>query len=218
MGGSALKSRKLGKAAPAKLRRSDGAKTRELISRTALRSFMALGPAKTSLVEIARRAKLPVSLVHYYFPSAQALFHEIVGAILVEFREDVLLAVDTHLDDPKRAMADYIRAHFTTARKDPERFSVWIYFYYEASFDPTIRQLNTQIRDQGRERIEALIFKGMARGAFKLPQNANVKILALEIQSMINGAWLMPFTESHCDFETLSKATVARVLSMLGVA
>ncbi len=200
----------------AKPRRSDGEKTREHISRTALRCFMDLGPAKTTLVEIAKRAELRPSLVHYYFPSTETLFHEVVNVVLVEFREDVLRAVDENIEDPVQAMADYVMAHFETARKSPKLFSVWLYFYYEASFNPAIAALNTRIRDQGRNRIEMLIYKGMAKKGFRVSDSVDVRTLALEIQSMINGAWVMPFTETNCDFERLSRATVARVLAMLG--
>ncbi len=202
--------------AKARSRSQAGETKKDLILQTALGCFMELGPARTSIAEIAKRAKVPPPLVHYYFPTSESLLIESVQALLDHLRENVVEAVQEVTDDPRKLMTAYLRAHFNWARDNRERFSLWLYFYYESCLNPVFAEMNARIRAVGRSRVSAIIYEGLAKKRFKLPRDADVNELSLEIQSIVTGAWVLPFTESGNDFKQVTELSVKRVLSILG--
>jgi AcrR family transcriptional regulator len=200
---------------PTRIRNKTGQSTKQQITRAALECYTRLGPARTTNVDIAKRAGVPPPLVLYYFPGPDALFSEVIQHILEGLREEVLGAIQANVTNPRKALLAYVSAHLQWAARHEELLGIWLYFYYLATVNPHFRELNSAVRETGRERIAALIYEGMAKGHFEIPKSHDVPALAREIQLLINGGWVMPFTEKHCPLGTLITDIEARVESIL---
>ena len=89
-----------------------------------------------------------------------------------------------------------------------------MYFYYLSSFHPDFSELNSGIRQTGRERISVIIYEGIEEKAFRLPSGYSVRELAHTIQGLITGNVIMAATERGHDIKAM-EATVKTVLRLL---
>jgi AcrR family transcriptional regulator len=190
-------------------------KTREQILARAFEAFVDLGPAHVTIAEIAKRAKIRPSLVHYYFADGREVLSAVVERVLGELRVFVGSAVAPHEHDARALLFAYVRAHFDWAQAYRGHFSLLLFFFSETSRDARAAAIHGGQREAGRERIASMIYQGVAEGAFRLPPNRSVKDLALEVQSISHGAWILPFTEDRCDWARVAEMALERIAEWL---
>lgn len=72
---------------------------REEILAAAVASVVAEGYARTSVSEVARRARVPRPLVQYYFPTRELMLRAAIGRILEDWRTAYLTLPETNTND-----------------------------------------------------------------------------------------------------------------------
>ena len=80
---------------------------REAIRNAAIREFAQGGLAGTSTQMIAQSAGITKAQLHYYISSKEALYQEVLGHIVSEWREIFFLGPSS--DDPREVITSYIR-------------------------------------------------------------------------------------------------------------
>lgn len=199
-----------------------GPSTRERIVVSALDCFISEGVLGTNISTIAKRLGIPHPLVLYHYPTLQGLYLDMVLFVVEDIKDATLRALLKNPKDPKDpknpkdALCAYVRAPFQWAQKNRGKFSVLLFFYYQASFSKPFMDLNTQLRQTGRERISTLLYEGIAKGKYPKIKSSQVEHLALEIQSLITGGTILSGTEHGLSRNQIMELTVARVMSLLG--
>ena len=188
---------------------------RELILETALKLFSKNGVAHTRLLEIAKTAKVDPSLISYYFPTLDSLYVEVVRKIIESYTS---VSVEMTQREPRSALKMievYVKSYFTWAKTHHGMFVLFLHFYHLASFKPEFAAINEVTRDTGRARIEAMIYRGIAEGDIVRMDAATVRERASQIQALIIGGVITPFTEREPDAEAAAKETWNVVLKLL---
>ena len=189
---------------------------RELICEAALNCYLKNGVGNTSLSSVAKAAKVPHTLVLYYYPTMDGLFHDIVLKVLETLKDVTLRAIEENLDDPRKMMIAYVWAPFIWARDYPGFETLWCYFYYQTRWSQEILDLNSSIRKLGRERISAMIYEGIAKKIFQYQNDRSVDAVAFQIQSLITGALLQAYTENNMNKEQIAEETAKSALELIG--
>ena len=189
---------------------------KERIVSAAVRCYVENGVAETTMSQIAQRAKVDQPLIHYYFPDVDGLYREVFLVVLESLKEASVKPFALPTKNTAKTLATYIEAPFRWADREPGLFSVWMYFYYLSSFHALQRQLNTDIRRTGRERIAVMIYQGIEEGVFKIPAGSNVQDTALMIQGLITGNTILAQTEDIQERDQLMSQTVTAAYRLLG--
>lgn len=176
-----------------RVRRTE-AEARTGIVEAACAHFIAEGFGGARILDIAKRAGVSHPLLRYYFPTFESLSQAVVESVVESLRERSLEYIQRS-EDPRRRLLDYVAAPFDWGIANPGYLSIWLYFYYQASFAPGTRAQNTTIRSGGRARMEELIRHGVSTGAFRL-STKRIPEAALEIQTLITGGVAMAFNEN----------------------
>lgn len=188
---------------------------RQAIILAAVTCFSKKGVADTTMAEVAATAKVDPPLIHYYFPSKESLFYDVVGYALQSAKDANLAPFERNLD-PVELLSEYIRAIFVWAEREPGLFSLFLYFYYLSSYPGRFRDLNSDMRRVGRERIATLIYEGVETGDFTIPKKQNVQEVASFIQGLMTGNCVLAGTENKPP-RSLADLTVRTALQILGV-
>lgn len=95
----------------------------ELILRTAEEVFAERGYAGATITEVALRADLPKTNIHYYFSNKKTLYQRVIDDVFTEW----LNAADefAEFDDPYKALSSYINAKMDLSRSRPNGSKVW---------------------------------------------------------------------------------------------
>jgi AcrR family transcriptional regulator len=198
-------------------KRRDKERTKALIRQCALECFTENGADRTTVLEIARRAKVPHSLVHYYYGSQDELFAEVFESVVEHIRQHVTPPLEKKGATPRAALLGYVHAHFKWAQAYPAEFAIWLYFYYAAVLGERYRKLNGQIQAAGNTRIAAVIYAGVHAREFRVAPDASIPALAAEIQVIMTGAWVMGATGHPAHPRELYRRAEASILHLLGV-
>lgn len=198
-----------------KPKKRDPLRSKALICQAALECFTRNGADRTTILEIARHARVPTSLIHYYFDSQEELFAQVFEIVLERIQGFVMTPLGA-AELPEAALFAYIRAHFEWARQFPAEFAIWMYFYYASTLSARNRELNSRVREGGRVRVAALIDAGTRMGRFRPLPGETPESLALEIQVLVTGAWVIGPTENPVHRTPLYEAVERRVKYLLG--
>ncbi|WP_375740948.1 TetR/AcrR family transcriptional regulator [Pseudomonas boanensis] len=85
--------------------------------------FAEKGYAGTSMGDIAEKAELPRSNLHYYFSTKDELYREVLFGLLGVWKQDALCF--EMFDDPRVVLTSYIRAKMNHSRTRPHGSKVW---------------------------------------------------------------------------------------------
>lgn len=181
----------------------------------AILAYARSGVAQASFTQVAELAGVPRPLVNYYFPTSEALQEAVIGAVLERLKEAALFGIQENWDDPVRALVGYSESYFKWGVKNRDLVTIWIYFYYLASYSQSFRAMSDSSRQTGRERIASLIYRGVETGAFVVPKGLSVPVLALNVQGLLTGNFVMAFSESSLDPLQIARQTSAAVLALL---
>jgi len=188
---------------------------RAKILEAALKCFVKTGVGNTRVKDIAIEAGVDQPLIHYYFPTIESLYKDIIEIVLNHLKEHTLEAITKNISNPTKTLSSYIHAPFSWAEKNPGYFSIWMYFYYLASFNPFFTQVSTVIRENGRDRISVILYRGIESGHFKLQKGMNVKDLSINIQGLITGNTIMAGSEDRKLLPVFATITEKQILLWL---
>ncbi|OFZ81751.1 MAG: hypothetical protein A2583_12405 [Bdellovibrionales bacterium RIFOXYD1_FULL_53_11] len=188
---------------------------KERIIDTAIRLLSEKGVSETAMLDIARASFTDHQLVYYYFPSITRLHYEVVMRIMNELKGAMLEGIIEHGGNARHDMEKYITSTFEWARNNPGRMSLWIFFYYKASTGGEFKTLNDAFRRTGRERIGALVAKGVGDGVYKRLNADAIRAVSTQIQGLITGNAIMAATESGIDHMDFAAKTYKTVMGML---
>jgi AcrR family transcriptional regulator len=185
------------------------------ILEAALTCFVKTGIGNTRIKDIAVEAGVDQPLIHYYFPTLDSLYKDIIEIVLNHLKEHSIAAFSRNINDPAKMLASYIRAPFSWAEKNQGYFSIWMYFYYLASFNPFFTQVSSVIRETGRDRISVILYRGIESGHFKIQKGQTVKDLAINIQGLITGNTIMAGSEDRKLLPVFASITEKQILQWL---
>lgn len=198
-----------------RVKRVPKANKRQAIVLAAVTCFSKKGVADTTMAEVAATAKVDPPLIHYYFPSKDSLFYDVVGYALQSAKDANTAPLERNLDSIN-LLSEYVRAPFLWAEREPGLYSIFLYLFYLASYPGRFRDLMSDIRLTGRERIATLLYKGVEAGAFKIPRRQTVQEVAATIQGLITGNCVLVGTE-NVPPRALAELTVRAALKLLKV-
>lgn len=95
----------------------------EKILQAAEQVFAEQGYGVTSMGDIAERAQLPRSNLHYYFSTKDELYRAVLQDLLDVWKQDALSF--ERFDDPRVVLTSYIRAKMGHSRSRPLGSKVW---------------------------------------------------------------------------------------------
>jgi AcrR family transcriptional regulator len=145
------------------------------------------GFARTTLSEVAARAKLSHGLVNFHFRSKEALLVETLLHLAEEYRQNwsgALAAAPA--DDPAARLDALLRADFAPAICTPQRLAAWCAFWGEAQSRPIYQE------KCGSNDIEYVrVIEGVCRdlieaGGYALPAERVARVLRVTVE----GVWL----------------------------
>lgn len=172
-------------------------KKRPIILESAVRLFAKNGVGGTSLVDIAKAAKVPPPLVSYHFPSKDLLLSEVANYVVEDLREFSIKAMLVRKKGVMDRLLGYAVAPILWSQKNPDFASVFLYFYHAASVNEQLRLQNDQVRDAGRKRIALILYEGVEKRELKIPLNRSVEDMAQIVQALITGQSLIGLTENQ---------------------
>jgi AcrR family transcriptional regulator len=178
--------------------------------------FIQHGVTGTKMKQVAAKAGVDQPLIHYYFPDADALFMAVLDSASNHLFA-ASAAVAQAEADPIKMLKNYLIGTLEWPKKNLGLFSIWIYFYYLATFNPIFIKLNKQYREEARGRIALFIYKGLEKGVYHLPEGASVAEIAFAIHGMISGNTIVAATEGPVDWELFKVETLKTCFRMLGV-
>jgi len=184
------------------------------ILESAIQCFIEGGIAHTRMIDVAKKAGVNQPLVSYYFPTLDSLYVEVIQFVLKKVHDEVLENITPKSDRPVQILTHYIEAHFAWAQENSGYFSIGLYFYYLASFHQTFQELNDRIRQTGRDRIAAILYRGIEAKTFWVPAGMRVDQLALIIQGLITGNVILAATEKLIPWKECCALTVRTDLDL----
>ncbi len=184
----------------------------------AMECFIEKGVGATRFNEIAARAGVDQPLIHYYFPNLENLYREIVDVVLASLKNSGLKGIEEGKGNSVEVLRNYVRSSFKWAKENPGYASLFLYFYYLASYSDKFLQLNKVIRDEGRDRISVVVYKGIEDGVFAKPSHMTVAETAIFIQGLMTGNTLLAVTEGGgAAFEQYAEIAVRSTFGLFNI-
>ncbi len=138
---------------------------KELILKAAQNLFTRFGLAKTTIEDIARRARMGKASIYYYFKSKEAIYQEVINKEGQELRAKIVAAVEQETT-PQRKIRTYVLTR-TAALKELAN-------YYTAFRDEYLEQY--AFIEKAREEynrfeksmIRSILQEGVESGVFEI--------------------------------------------------
>ena len=162
------------------------------------------GFRKTTLGQVAKRAKLSQGIVNFYFKTKDGLLLETLRFLAEEYEATWKHAVAASGPDPVAALDAIIDTDLGREVCNRRKVSAWVAFWGESQSQPRFRKLCSQLADdylaQTREIISRIMDQG---GHHRLDADA----IAHGLNAMINGLWLdLMIDPKHFDREAAKRA------------
>jgi TetR/AcrR family transcriptional repressor of bet genes len=160
---------------------------REQLIEATIDSIARHGFRKTTLSEVAKRAKLSQGIVNFYFKTKDNLLLETLEYLAEEYEATWRRAVAASGSDPVGALDAIIETDLGPAVCNRRKVSVWVAFWGESQSQPRFRKFCSRLSDdylaQTREIISRIMDQG---GHHQLDSDA----IAHGLNAMIDGLWL----------------------------
>lgn len=179
-------------------RRADPDERRQSLVEATARCLALHGAGGTSVRTICAEAGVSPGLLRHYFGGVT----EAIGAAYrwtgVRVSRALEQAVAGAGDRPRARLLAYVTASFRPPIADPELLATWLAFWSMTPADPRIGALHTQIYDEFRDGMEALIRDCR-------PELADTRLPAVALTALIDGLWLelslgkAPFTPEEAE-------------------
>lgn len=139
------------------------------------------GVDELTFEKIGRRAGMARSHVVYYFDNREALVTAAIQFAALSAQRIVSSSIDSQADW-KAQLRACVEGNFEWIRTCPEHVTVYMLLYYLATFKKEYREMHSEIREVGAQRLEAILLKGPMRWKKK-----QARQVAKAIQSLISG-------------------------------
>ncbi len=138
---------------------------RENILRVAQALFSRFGLAKTTIEDIARRARMGKASIYYYFRNKEAIFQEVIDKEGRELRQKVLQAVQAE-STPQRKIRAYVLARATALKELANYYTAFRDEYLEqyAFIEKARREYNAF----EQRLIQNILQEGVEKGLFEI--------------------------------------------------
>ncbi len=160
---------------------------REQLIEATIDTIARFGFRKTTLSQVAKRAKLSQGIVNFYFKTKDGLLLETLKFLAEEYEASWKRAVAARGPDPVAALDAIIETDLGREVCNRRKVSVWVAFWGESQSQPQFRRLCSKLSDeylaQTRELISRILDQG---GHHQLDADA----ISHGLNAMINGLWL----------------------------
>jgi AcrR family transcriptional regulator len=156
----------------------------------AIQCFVKNGVAQTTLKEIAQAADVDQPLFHYYFKSLDELYLEVIKTVRENLGKESVDILEGETNS-RILLQKYIEGTLGWGQRNPGLYSIWIYFYYLSTYQPTFSELNSAIRTMGRDRVELIVHRGIEQGLFHVREGLGAHELAICVHTYLTGALLI---------------------------
>ncbi|MEN0061566.1 MAG: TetR/AcrR family transcriptional regulator [Myxococcota bacterium] len=134
------------------------------------------GVPRATVADVARKADITPGLVHYYFPSKQALVHALFDSLVADFGA----RLET-VDGPEAVLRGFVdRALALGDDADPEGVRAWVWLSAEALHDEGLAE---------RWQAQATVWLDQLTNAFDQVGADDAAGLAGAVLSGVLGAW-----------------------------
>lgn len=131
---------------------------------------------------LAKAMKASPPHLRYYFASKRDLFLACFEKVAGRGQAETLAMLENAHDWRARLYA-IIDATFSWCKKHPSDFAITFVFYHYASIDSKLARAQEQIREHGRQRIEAILWAGLSPFVSK----DEVFEYSIQIQALLTG-------------------------------
>lgn len=185
---------------------------REQILQAALDTIYEKKISGANLREIASRAGMSQGHLHYYYPSKQALYLDLLDYLLecfVEERRDVLLSSEAR---PLLKLSFFLKQKTDVIQRKKE-MDVFVDFWVQGTSDPEIQEKIQGLYDRWRDDIAAVVEEGVQSGLFSTKYAGLIPSLLV---SLMDGAALQYLIDGQAfDLEEYFSAAYEMVLGLL---
>ena len=145
------------------------------------------GFRKTTLSQVAKRAKLSQGIVNFYFKTKDGLLLETLEFLAEEYEARWKRAVAASGPDPVAALDAIIETDLGRKVCNLRKVSVWVAFWGEVRSQPGFRKLCSKLSEDYLAQTREIISRIIDRGGY---QRHDADAIARGLNAMINGLWL----------------------------
>lgn len=169
------------------------------------------GIDKTTVQEVARRAKMRRSHVMYYFSSQDSLVEAAVKLVVATGQEITVAHMTAAGDRPQERLRAHAEATFAWFERHRTHASVMLLLLYYGSCHPKYTALNSQIREAGESRLEGILLSGLPPKR----RNRNARPAARTLRALLVGSLAHYFSsKSSLDYEAAKQETFEAMLQI----
>ncbi len=162
------------------------------------------GFRKTTLGQVAKRAKLSQGIVSFYFKTKDGLLLETLRFLADEYEAAWKRAVAASGPDPVAALDAIIETDLGHKVCNRRKVSVWVAFWGESQSQPQFRRLCSRLAEEYLAQTREIIARIMDRGGH---HHLDADVIAHGLNAMINGLWLdLMIDPKHFDRHTAKRA------------
>ncbi len=171
------------------------------------------GFRKTTLSQVAMRAKLSQGIVNFYFETKDGLLLETLKYLAEEYEASWKRAVAACGPDPVAALDAIIETDLGREVCNRRKVSVWVAFWGESQSQPQFRRLCSKLSDEYLAQTRELISRIIDHGGY---HQLDADAISHGLNAMINGLWLdLMFDPRHFDREAAKRACRSYLASVL---
>ena len=145
------------------------------------------GFRKTTLSQVAKRAKLSQGIVSFYFKTKDGLLLETLKYLAEEYETSWKRAVSASGPDPVAALHAIIETDLGREVCNRRKVPVWVAFWGEARSQPQFRKFCSQLADDYLAQTREIIQRIIAQGGY---HHLDADAIAHGLNAMIDGLWL----------------------------
>ncbi len=138
------------------IRPSKGDQRRIQIIESAIHCLATLGIADASLEVIGKRLGIKSAHIIYYFKDRETLL-DAAFKYVAGVGTEMFIARVTAGNSPVERLRGYVDAIFDWIEFYPEHIRVMVLLHYQSTYDPKLREIQTQLRLAGLKRIQAIV-------------------------------------------------------------
>ncbi len=191
---------------------------RQKIIDSAVSIFIEQGVAHSKMADVAARARVDQALLRYHFPSLDSLYAEVAKVIIEHYVAYTAELMGRAGKDPVQMLRTYVKGYFDWAAENPGFRSLFLNFYYLASYNHEFTKINELTRHAGRERIAFMIYRMNEAGVGARSGAMDVQELSYQIQAIMIGGLVTTFTESAQDPRLNAERAWRAVSRIAGIA
>ena len=180
------------------------------IVKAAIECLAVEGPENMTYEAIAKRLNTRRAHIAYHFSDKSDIYLTAVKYILATAQQITIDSI-TKAETGKEMLENYIDSYFSWAEQNPQQLTVMLLFYYLCPLKDEYRELHSQIRKAGFERLVYILTTRLEK---RLPPTV-AAIIASDIQSLITGSMIDAYTTREKDMKKAQRDIVARTWQMI---